>query len=189
MAIRILSGTRRLLAGVRSYFTLHNVTAAVAVGLRATGRQDNQGAGGANRVVFVPFDPKSGAGGRLVPPIHTGPQDVPSVDDPTKRAGAARAIADWERQMVVEVWARDADLPGDDEAQLYAVEDLLEWTKRAVDATGYADVEWTTTGFIVPPERNHGLAVQVGLQFTHPLFDVPDEVGYPGFDLSRADAD
>jgi hypothetical protein len=183
--IRIVSGTKRLVAGIRTYFESHNVTAAVSVGPRELERKDNQGPGGTNRVVIVPFDPKSGAGGTVRPPVHVGPLDVMSEVEPEVRVGSVRAIADWQRLMLVEVWARDAEDPENDELNTYAVEDLLEQTKRAFAATGLADVEWGATIWVTPPERHNGLAVRVAVTFSHPLFDAPIEVAFPGLKIDR----
>ncbi len=182
---QVLSGTQHLLEGLRAYFRDNGVSAKVGVGVRELGRVDNQGQGGANRVIVTPFDPKSGSGGRILDPMNVGPRDIYSDDDPDVRVATVRALGDWERSMSVTVWARDNDAPEDEERHTYAVETLLEQTKRAIDAVGLADVTWGATTWIVPPERHFGIAVQVGLTFRHPIFDRPDEVGYPGFDVTR----
>lgn len=182
MTVRIRSGLERLILGVKGYFAAHSVTAAVSFGSRARFRQDNQGIGRANRVVFY------NRPGRLVPPQNVGPIDVPSEADPTVRVATVRALNDWERSFLVSVWARDNAAPTDDLLQALATEALLEWTIRAVHATGFHDLTWSTVDPTEDTERGFGDELLVSLQLTHPMFDVPDDVGYPDFTLTKAEA-
>lgn len=176
MAIR--SGVRNLLNGLRSYLEGHGVTAEVAFGTKALSSQVKQGTGRANRIVLAPFDEK-GAGGRLVEPSQVGKRDIMSMAGTPIRTGSVRALADWQRLMVVSVWAYDGSRPEDELAQEEALEDLLEWALRAIHWTGFAEAVWDATTFRVQGERRFGLEVRMFLRFTHPLFDVPTEVGHP----------
>lgn len=192
MTIRFTSGLERLVVGVRDFFSAHGVTAVVAFGRKELAKQSNQGPGGANRVVIAPVDPKSGAGGRLVHPSQGGRRDVYQTDpEPADvRVGTTRALWDWEREMVVSVWAYDSTRPEDELAQETALQFLLEKTIQAVHDVAKASAEWGGIGFVVPKgERTFGLEARIALRFTHPLFDVPDEVGHPGFTLGRHEQD
>lgn len=184
MAVVVTSGLAKLVAGVRAYFLANGVNALVEVGAKKLAQQA-QGPGGANRVVFVPFDPKSGAGGQFSPPGHMGSFDVEreadDPDDPPVRVASLRTLADWQRQMLISVWARDAANPEDELAHAVAVEDLVEKTMQAIFATGLADVGFGRADWIVPKERMFGFEVRMGLSFTHPICDRPEEVGYPEF--------
>lgn len=188
MTIRYTSGLARLVADVRAFFGAHGVTAVVAFGRKELAKQLNQGPGGANRVVIAPFDPGSGAGGRLVHPTLGGLRDVYQTDpEPADvRVGVARALFDWEREMVVSVWAYDNTAPEDELAQETALQFLVEKTIQAVHESAKAAAEWGGISVVVPKgERTFGLEARIGLRFTHPLYDVPEDVGYPGFDLGR----
>lgn len=180
MALIAASGLKHLLDGVRAYFAANGVTALVEVGAKKLPQQ-SQGTGGANRVVFVPFDPKSGAAGQFVEPGNFGFRDIDDDSDPPVHVGAVRPIADWQRQMVVSVWARDATKPEDEEAQAIAVEDLVERTMQAIVAVGLADVGFSKIEANVPKERVFGSEVRFGLTFTQPIFDRPLDVGHPEF--------
>jgi len=75
MSFTIRSGLVSLVDGVRDYFSDHSVTANVSIGWNERTKQVNQGAGGANRVVFTPSD-DSGRGGRLAGAHHVGSRDI-----------------------------------------------------------------------------------------------------------------
>lgn len=177
------SGLANLVAGVKAHFAAFNVTATVAVGVRALPRQDNQGPGRANRVVIVPFDPKSGDAGQLDEPEMAGDRDF--EDDDGTRTGTARALADWRRSMVVSVWALDSNDPEDELAQEAALEDLLEETLRAIHHTGFANVERGKIQRVIPVTRAFGAEARFALMFTHPIYDHPNEVGYPVAEVTK----
>lgn len=177
--ITIRSGLRALVDGVRAYFDANGVSSIVTAGFRPRYKQENQGAGRANRVVFIPGDMKSGAGGTIGQPREPGEREIVNPADPTKLAGSVRAIADWDRQLIVSVWSYDADNRTDDFEQLVACEDLIEWTKRAVDSVALANVTWGGVTWTVPGESAFGAEALLDLSFTHPLFDVPLERAFP----------
>lgn len=185
MSLQILSGSARLVCNVREYFRENDVTAEVAFGDRALSFQSNQGPGRANRVVFCPFVPKSGAAGKLMPPSQFGNRDMMSASDPTVRVATVRALFDWERLFILSVWARDTELPEDDLAQHCAAETLLEDTCRAVHVAGFASVDLGAIQVVPQGERRFGVELRVELRFTHPLYDLPKEIAYPGFDIDK----
>lgn len=170
----IKSGLVALVAAVQSYFDAHDVTAKVVLGWKQPTQQINQGPGGANRVVFIPSDP-TGKGGKIVAPQQPG---LRNFGDPADVA--ARALYDWERFVIVSVWAADGSDPHDEGKQIEAVEDLFESTIQAVHAFAknnarWGDVAWTTS----PVEHVFGRELRAGLTFRHPLFDSPAGVAFP----------
>ncbi len=179
MAIRIVSGLRALVTDVRAYFVANSVTATVSAGFRARFSQVNQGPGRANRVVFLPGDPKTGAGGALSEPQSPGFRDIPNPNDPTKSVGSVRTLADWRRQVFVSVWSFDEATKNDDAEQQFHAEDLLEWTIRAIVASGRANAELGAVTWVPATERQFGAEALLALTLTHPLFDVPFERAYP----------
>ncbi|MDX6479505.1 MAG: hypothetical protein QOG85_15 [Gaiellaceae bacterium] len=179
MTIRIRAGIERLMTSVREYLVAAGVTAEVGFGSRALTSQTNQGPGRANRIVFLPYEPRSGAAGKLSEPAQVGPRDVMSGTDPTVKVGEIRALADWQRDMIVSVWAYDGAAPNDELAQEIALEQLVEATIRAVHHTGFATIELGAINAIVQGERKFGRENRMGLRLTHPLYDAPQDVGYP----------
>lgn len=187
MTVLVRSGLERLVTGVRQFLVDQGVDAAVSLSKKALTDQMNQGPGRANRIVIVPFDPDSGSAGRMVPGSHVGEVDIMSGVDPTVRVATARILGDWERNMVVAVWAANRAEKNDEFAQALALEALIEKTRQAVDNVGFADVEWGDVRVIPPKERAFGLEARLGLKFTHPIFDVPIEVGHPDFEIDKGD--
>jgi hypothetical protein len=177
MTVRTLSGLDALVGGVRAYLEGHGVSAVVAAGFRERAKQIGQGPGRANRIVFVPGDTTSGRGGRLVPVRGAGPRDIMRGEE---RVATVRSIADWERALTLSVWAYDGTKAGEEMAQIIACESLFEWAKRAVDAVGLANITWGEIRWTVPKERAFGQELLAALTFRHPIYDVPEEVAYPG---------
>lgn len=140
---------------VQDYFTATSNTATVLFGRKELARQDNQGEGGANRVVFSP-DPEGKAGkmsdGRLA-----GTQ------------GSQRPLVTWERFLVISIWAVGED--PEDELQSYAAfEDLFEATTQALRLFTKADMTLGDPGWVAPNvERAFGLAALVPLTIRGPL--------------------
>lgn len=168
----IESGLVALVSSVRSYFEQRNIVTSVSLGWREAAKQVNQGAGRANRVVFIPSDP-GGRGGPLSAAHQPGARHF--GNDTT-----ARALYTWERNLVVSVWAVDADNPNDEEAQIEAVEDLFEWTIRAVHAFAFNNARWGETNWLVNPnERQFGRELRAALTFKHPMFDSPTGLAFP----------
>jgi hypothetical protein len=93
-----------LFEAVRDSFADDGGTASVVFGERETGRQDNAGAGGASRIVFVPFE------GDQVGSVEPGEEDNP---------GLLRV------SCTLYVWAIDPDNPEDELAQYNATRALL----------------------------------------------------------------
>lgn len=178
MTVQIRSAIEHLIVGVRRNFEAAGVRAEVGFGHRALAKHINQGPGRANRVVFVAHDPRSGAAGRLAIPEQVGPRDIMSADDPSLRVATVRALADWQRDLLVAIWAYDGTAPEDELAQEAALEKLVEDTIRAVHYVGFAIAEWGAAKANVQGERKFGRENVFALRITHPLFDAPKDVGY-----------
>lgn len=186
MAIVLRSGIERLVLKVREYLETNGVTAIVGVGKRALHAQVNQGLGRANRIVFLPFDPKSGAAGSLAEPEQAGKREIMDTSDPPVRIATVRALVDWNRDMLVSVWAYDGNQPEDDLAQEAALEQLFEWTVRAVHWTGFASVVFSRVETVVQGERPFGRELRVALSLNQPLYDVPKDIGFPALEIERS---
>jgi len=121
------SGLLALRDGMAANFEAWGVMATVGVvSFKERWRQDNQGPGGANRVLLMPGahdgseTPKSVDGGELTKPRHTHAQ--------------VRELAGWNKLVTMSVWAVDASsetAKADAASQIEAVEDLLELAVRA----------------------------------------------------------
>lgn len=180
MAIVIKSGLVALVTDVRAYFVEHEVTAKVSLGWKERTKQINQGPGRANRVVFTPSD-DSGRGGKIVAAKQPG--NHPVKNELGAIEGHVRPLRNWERIVVVSVWAvdaTDAQSLQDEEKQIEATETLFEWVLRAVHQSvhvngQWGDVIWTTD----PVEHLFGRELRVSLLFSHPLYDRPTGMAYP----------
>lgn len=127
--VRVVSGMSVLVHRVQEYFVSASSEARVLFGYRERIKQINQGAGGANRVIFLPGDP-GGAGGKILPPRDVGRREL--FDGPVHVANL-RPIASWERQFTLSIWGWDKDAPRDELAQAVATEALFELTLRALE--------------------------------------------------------
>lgn len=177
--IVVRDGLGLLVDAVADYLALQGQsTAHVSIGWKETAKQGNQGPGGANRVVFQPSD-DAGDGGTLRSPTTTG---AVGVKDGDELVAHAYPIADWDRTVLVSVWAHDPARPEDDRAQYEATVALLEKTMQAVRrfappaAAKFGRVKWLKPKL----ERTFGREAVVALAFTAPLFDVPEELARPG---------
>jgi len=188
MAIVLKSGLVALKNGVAEYFKKQGVTAEVSLGWAQRTRQDNQGDGRANRVVFIPCD-DSGKAGRIVLPEQPGDRQI--VNGNNVVVGTVRALRTWQRIVEVSVWACDAENINDEDAQAEATDALLEWTMRAVhraaapaqggkQGVGLANVDWgdvrTST---TPVDRSFGRELLATFTYRHPIFDEVQEMAFP----------
>jgi len=177
----IQSGLLAAADAVAAYFVANGVTAVTDVGWRKRTQGVNQGAGGANRVLFSPSD-DSGDGGELAPPRFPGARQLRVAADQPPLA-SIRSLANWNRKVTLSIWAVDPDPTkrAVERAQIAATETLLEWTVRAVhSAPGcFAAVKFGKAKWTVPAERSFGLEILVGLEFSQPIFDVPNQTFFP----------
>jgi hypothetical protein len=188
------SGLLALVRGVRAYFEGNNVSAAVWLGWTKRSRTDNQGPGGANRVVFIPGEDAAQPGAPKV--LKAGVLDRMAPQQHVTLNPRLRALAWWHEPVTVSVWAVDADHPQDEEGQIAATEDLLELTiqalHNAVDPTsglgvGFANIEeWGPPSWTLPPvEAPFGRELTFSFVLLVPLFDQPQGLAFPGPVVTR----
>lgn len=171
----VVSAIPALVCAVQEYFVANNVSANVVFGVRELTQQINQGAGGANRVVFAP-DPNGDAGSVMDPRLRASPGGP----------GSPRPIVTWEKLFIVSVWAVDTSNKDDELLQFVAVENLFESTVQAVRAFAHADItwgspKWTTT----PVELAFGRELRVPMKFRGALFALPNVVRTPTAVINR----
>lgn len=161
---------------VQEYFTDHGVTAAVLLGRREVWRQDNQGPGGANRVVFSPGD-KGGRFGQIAAAHQPGHR---------RTRGNARSLVNREALFVVSVWAVDNSDVTNERLQFLAADDLLEQTVRAVHWAAGGHYAWSSCD--VRPDPNEiafGVEYVASLTFRYPLLDVEVPIGTPDNEINK----
>lgn len=142
----------------RAFLIEQGSTASVVFGRREPTRQDNQGAGGANRVVFVPGD-LSGKGGELVGGVGT---KFPFQ------------IAGYLALFTVHIWGHDATAPNDERAHYRAHRTLFQLVVNALlDTMGarvqFVESEWTMT----PVERVFGCSCAYVWSLEDPIPSLP----------------
>jgi hypothetical protein len=187
--------------GLRAYFDANGIGAATEVGWTARSRIDNQGFGGANRVVLAPgfFDPNEGAprarrAGKLDRNAEQNQIDIsPGVASTYQ---PLRVIAWLHQDVTCCVWAVDTDHPQDEELQLEATETLLEYTLQGLHlandpetqtSVGFANIEeWGEAFWTLPPgEMAFGRELTFSLVLLVPFFDQPVGLAYPGPSVGR----
>jgi hypothetical protein len=165
--------------GVREYFQTNQIPAVVGkVGRHQRDLWRTEAPSGAGRVLF------------MQPPRTRG-----KLWRGQEASGFPRVILEWKRNVVLSVWGVDSDNPEDEEAQIFAVESLLEITlqamRRAVDpvtsqALNFNNIEF---GDIEEVDENRELyfGIELWVHFTlrGPLFDVEPTIRTPGVVLPR----
>lgn len=184
MTVTFRSAFAQLVYGVRDYLAMSGVTTFVGCGFRELPKQNNQGTGRGNRIVFLPAA-ENGDAGRIVPVRGPGTRSIYDLDDPSLEVAQVRSLGDWDRKIVVSVWAFNADSPRDELVQTASVEDLFEWTKRAVDRVGQGNVAWGAVRYVETKENTFGIEMRAELTFSSPIYDTPLEVATPGFEISK----
>jgi hypothetical protein len=133
-------------------------TAEVVFGNREVGKQINQGAGRANRVVFAPGD-DSGALGGYEPPAKIGRNP--------------RSLWDWAIASRVYVWAYDPSAPNDEAVQWDAVTELHDVVIEAIHSYTAAFYKPTAPRRLGPTERRFGEEVVFLLEHRQPVLATP----------------
>lgn len=159
-----------LAANLRSWFAVNNPNVVVGVtGWKARFQHLNQGTPAANRVLFIPGDAQGRDG-----PLSHGRQSCTNPRD----------ILQWDRQVVLSVWAFDATDTANDELQIAAVENLLEQTfqgivRAEVNGVGYPSrqagpIHWgRVTWTIDNKEMALGREVLIDFALKSTFFDIP----------------
>jgi len=179
---------------VADYFTTNNVSASVYLGWKPRSRQDNQGPGGSNRVVFIPgdFDPSSGEPKAL----KAGALDRDAPQNHVDLDPRQRAVAWWHPIVTCSVWACDPSAPQDEAGQIAATDDLFNATcaalHNAVDpvtgtAIGFGNIEeFGDTMWTLPPvESAFGRELTFRFVLLSPRFDAPTGLAYPSPAVNR----
>ncbi|WP_437647862.1 hypothetical protein [Sorangium sp. So ce362] len=143
---------------VKARLASAEVTAEVLFGRREPAKQTNQGAGRANRVVFVPGDDGGSLGG---------------YDAPVKPGRNPRSLWDWMFVGRVYVWAYDPAAPNDEVAQWESLVELHDFVLEAIHSY--------TAGFYLPSaprllgttERRFGEEVVFLLEHRQPVVATP----------------
>lgn len=184
---RFIPPFRELVEGVDAYFVANGITAVVERGWKARQKLTNQGPGRGNRVVFLPSK-QDGSAGRLVNPRQAGlteeGEDL-TTDPPTPVQFTWRPLVDWQRLLLVSVWAYDGDKRNDEGAQDDAVYWLFTQTVRAVNAAAFGNAVWGAIAFTPPDERALGLEVLAELSFQFAMPDVPLDLTWPAPIVTR----
>lgn len=176
-----MANTSSLIAlanGVRVYMKAVNPAVVVGVtGWKQRSQQLNQGTPGANRILFIPGDLQGRDG---------------ALERGRKPSSNPRTLLEWKRIVTMSVWAVDASSPANldnDEAQIAAVENLLEQAIQAVHlavdpdtktAVGAGNIHWGGVRWSVAnQEMAFGREVLVDFQQSSVFFDRPNTVVYP----------
>ena len=164
---------RSLVEGVATFFESQELDVVVDRGWKARAKQINQGAGRANRVVFMGSKP-DGSAGTIVGPRQVG-HDAGDPDPDY----AIRALSDWNRTIQVSIWAYDGSAPNDEGAQDDALWQLFTWVQRAVQSVAFSNASWGAVKITVPLERAFGLELVADLSFQTMIPDIPLDLGRP----------
>ena len=177
---QVKSGLLVLVDGVRAYLDtyLGKGMTVFATFNRERFRQINQGHGTANRVVFLfGGDDDDESIGEL-----EGARNKDTAGDPYN----PRSLYTWAKRGVVSIWACDTTKTNDELAQIAAIENLFEWTMRAIQETAAKDF---TPGRVRvskdPKEQRYGVELLVDFVHRGPIFDVTLDVVYPTPKVNR----
>lgn len=167
-----------LLNQVKTFFSDEGIDTLVFLGFQEATRTDNQGPGGANRIVFD----LRGAKWSVLP---TKGGAVRAMKDGTR----ARVLWTVEWALPVQFWAADRTTPGDPEneiAQLEAYVTMLERATAAIHQYAHGSYRWGdgAPAKDQPIERAFGRAWATTLFLLEDLYDVEFGVADPGFTLS-----
>lgn len=145
---------------VKTFFADEGMGTSFAFGWSEAPKQDNQGAGGGNRIVYVPGD-GSGSLGSLVAP--KGPGRNP------------RPLANLIESFTVFVWGYDATKAGNDLAQYEATRLLYDSWYRAMYHVAHGTFSIVSQAWVTPPGRlsTRGAAIQVVCAVQAVIPDLP----------------
>jgi hypothetical protein len=185
----IRSGLIALSDGLRAFFAANAVPAIVTpVGFRYRTFQTNQGPDGGSRVCLIPgkIDPTSPAPPKV---LEAGTFRGASQSANRSGPGGPRPLATWDRIVSLSVWGVDPSDTSNDELQLAATENLLEWTYRGLHAAvdpvtgknvGLSAVELQDAAWVAPPvERAFGRELVAWFVHSGPLYDLVPRLTFP----------
>lgn len=168
---------------IRSEFEARKIKAEVRFGERERAQQTNQGPARASRVVVQPWD-DNGDAGEMMKPSSPGWKPVMNTEVPPRQIGSVRAIDDWERLVIVNVWAVDPAKPNDAEAQAEATSALFELVMQAIrharSRKQVGEIVSTKVKFEPAPiELSFGRELRLYLTMRQAINDIPLEVTQP----------
>lgn len=196
MTVEFVDGIVALVGGVRRYFEVNEIPAVVALGWTKRYRQDNQGPGGACRVVFTPGVTDGSGGAPKVLRAGRIDRDAEQGQVVVANGVRLRALGWWHAPYTVSVWGVNPERPTDEAEQIIATKRLLQLTIRAMhnavdpvtgQGAGFAnieelgDVNWT----LPPGEMAFGRELTFGFVLLEPEFDQPIELAFPGPAIER----
>lgn len=192
------SGLCALVRGVRALMVTLAPGVVVELGWTKRSRNDNQGYGGASRVVFIPgeFDSSPGAPKTL----RGGTIDRKGAQTHGGGNPRLRTLAHDHPIVTVSVWACDPMRPLDEEGQIEATEALRELTFQALQGAvdpetgtpvGFGNIEyggdWDWT--LPPGEASFGREITFSLVLHNvPIFDQPVSTTTPQGSVARSPA-
>lgn len=178
-----------MVRAVSAFFVAQGVTATVDVGWTKRFRQDNQGPGGANRIVFIPgdFDPTPGT----MKPLKYGALTLEGAQNQVNNVPRLRTIAWLHALYTCSVWASDPAAPTDERRQIWKTKQLFRWTLQAMQnaldpvtgqPVGGANIlDYGPVGWMLPPgEGAFGRELLFVFMLIEPQHDVPIALAYPG---------
>ena len=182
---------------VAAYFVAAGITATVDLGWTKRYRQDNQGPGGANRVIFIPGEFDASPGAPRV--LKYGAIDLNGAQNQVSLAPRLRTIAWLHAPYTCSVWGYDASDPTNERKQIVATKNLLRLTMQAMQngrdpvsgqATGGANVEaWGIAGWTLPPgEMGFGRELTFEFVLIEPQYDAGVDLAYPSPAVARLPA-
>jgi len=183
--IALVHGMRAYLARPEMVALIPKMPTVTALGWRQREQQLNQGMGQANRITLYPGLEPSGAygqGGDLTR------ENRPSTVNP-------RALVTWRKPVTMSVWAVDTSSNYDEELQIAAAEQLLEYAVQAAHnaidpatgtPVGVANLEWGSVRYTKPPV-NMGFGAEILVEFMQkcPLFDRTVDIATPKPGLNK----
>ncbi|WP_437279344.1 hypothetical protein WME90_01950 [Sorangium sp. So ce375] len=143
---------------VRDHLANAQVTAEVVFGRREIGKQINQGANRANRVVFAPGD-EGGSIGGYEPPVKTGRNP--------------RSLWDWMFVGRVYVWAYDPAAPNDEVANWESLVELHDFVLEAIHSYAAGFYRPSAPRLLGTTERRFGEEVVFLLESRQPVVATP----------------
>lgn len=166
---------------VKAFFADEGMGTAFDFGWKAPQRQDAQGTGRGNRIVFTPGDP-TGSLGAILPPRYPGRNPRP--------------LATLPELFTVRIWGLDASKEADERAQYEAARRLYDAWFRAMHHVAHGVFAIVNQAWVNPAAlRSRGAEIQVVCTIQAVIPDAPypqtggdispsitTSIGFPGGD-------
>jgi hypothetical protein len=203
--VNVRSGLIALSDGMRAYFQQWQVPAVITpVGWRyRTFQMNTQSPGGGSRVCLIPgkIDPSQPGVPKV---LEAGTFTQPALSSPGPRMGPAtsntnnpRPLAAFHKIVSLSIWAVDPSDTSNDELQLAALENLLDWTYQAMHnavdpvtktPVGLANLELQDAVWTLPPvDRAFGRELVAYFVAHGPIFDQAQAIITPQAAIERGE--